>query len=69
MPPCRHCGDELPADCPATVQSCRGYADWRSRQRGDLLPAGESDALSLYAGLCSLGVALRDGLDVMPELD
>jgi hypothetical protein len=66
---CRHCGDELPVDCPASVTSCRAYADWRARERGDMLPADEADSLMLFAGLCSLGVALRDGLDVLPDLD
>jgi hypothetical protein len=66
---CRHCGDELPVDCPITVTSCRSYADWRTRERGDLLPAEEADALTLFATLCPLGVALRDGLDMLPDLD
>jgi hypothetical protein len=69
MPACRHCGDDLPEDCPATVTSCKSYADWRARQRGDMLPADEADALALYAGLCAFDVALRDGLEMLPELD
>ena len=65
---CRHCQDELPADCPPGVTSCRSHADWRARQCGDMLPADEADALTLLAGLCVMDVALPDGLDVLPEL-
>jgi hypothetical protein len=66
--PCRHCGDDLPEDSPASVTSCRGYADWRARQMGDMLPAEEADMLGLFAGLCALDVATRDGLEMLPEL-
>jgi hypothetical protein len=69
MPPCRHCGDELPEDCPATLTSCKAYCDWKARQRGDMQPADEADALALYAGLCRFYVALRDDLEMLPELD
>jgi hypothetical protein len=65
---CRHCGEELPADCPAGVTSCRGYLDGRARRKRDLLPAEEADALTLLAGRCALDVALRDGLDQVPRL-
>jgi hypothetical protein len=65
---CRHCGDELPRDCPPGVTSCRGYADWRARQKGDLLPTEEADALLLLAGLCEPDVAVRDGLPELPRL-
>jgi hypothetical protein len=68
MPRCRHCHDDLPADCPATLTSCRQYADWRARRRGDLLGAAEADDLTLYAGLCALYVSLRDGLRELPDL-
>ena len=34
---CRHCDDELLADYPPGVTSCKSYADWRARQRGDIL--------------------------------
>jgi hypothetical protein len=35
---------------------------------GDLLPAEEADMLTVWVGLCRLDVALRDGLEMMPEL-
>jgi hypothetical protein len=65
---CRHCHDGLPADCPADVTSCRAYSDWRARRQGDLLAAAEADDLTLYAGLCALAVATRDGLADLPDL-
>jgi hypothetical protein len=34
-----------------------------------MLPAEDADALGLFAGLCSLDVAIRDGLELLPELD
>jgi hypothetical protein len=42
MPRCRHCHDYLPADCPQGLTSCRAYADWRARSKGDLLPGDEA---------------------------
>jgi hypothetical protein len=68
IPRCRHCHDDLPADCPPDLTSCRAYADWRSRSKGDLLPGDEADDLMLYAGLCALSVMFRDGLEQMPDL-
>jgi hypothetical protein len=68
MSRCRHCHDGLPADCPADVTSCRAYADWRARRRGDLLDGREASDLTLFAGLCALAVALRDGLAEVPDL-
>jgi hypothetical protein len=35
---CRYCGDDLPADAPPGVDTCREYARWRARQAGDMLP-------------------------------
>jgi hypothetical protein len=66
---CRHCGDELPDDGPPDVTSCRGYANWRARQAGDMLPVDEADVLTLWAGLCAMYMATRDGLELLPELD
>jgi hypothetical protein len=68
MPRCRHCLDDLPADAPPHVTSCRQYADWRARRRGDLLGPAEADDLTQCAGLCALYVSLRDGLGELPEL-
>jgi hypothetical protein len=65
---CRHCHDDRPADCPADVPSCKGYADWRARRQGDLLGEREAEDLTLYAGLCARSVALRDGLVEVPDL-
>jgi hypothetical protein len=66
---CRHCGHDLPPDCPATVTSCKGYCDWLAQKRGDMLTADEADVLTLFAGLCALSVAIRDGVEIIPELD
>jgi hypothetical protein len=53
MPPaCRHCGDELPEDCPPHLTSCRAYADWRARQAGDLLDEEEAGCLMLLRFNC-----------------
>jgi hypothetical protein len=68
MPRCRHCHDDLPADCPQGLTSCRAYADWRARQCGDMLGEQEANDLTLYAGLCALAVAVRDGLAEVPDL-
>lgn len=32
---CRHCGEDLPDDCPEGVTSCRGYCDWKARRAGE----------------------------------
>ncbi len=69
MSRCRHCGDDLPDDAPPSVSSCRSYADWRARQAGDMLTEDEAVDLTLFAGLCELDVATRDGLEMLPELD
>jgi hypothetical protein len=70
MPPrCRHCEDELPEDCPAGVTSCASYCNWKAGQRGDMLPENEARALELWKGLCALDVAIRNGLELLPELD
>jgi hypothetical protein len=65
---CRHCDDELPSDVPPHVISCKGYADWRARLKGDMLPADEADDLTLYGGLGALAVALGDGLPRLPDV-
>lgn len=57
MPQCRHCGDELPKDCPPEVTSCRGYADWEARTRGDMLPAWRARDLMLFRWCCEATVA------------
>jgi hypothetical protein len=66
---CRHCGDTILEDCPAHVTSCRGYADWWAKQRGDMLSEDEAKTLTLLGFFCSLNVALRDGLELIPELE
>jgi hypothetical protein len=68
MPHCRHCGDELPDDCPTRVASCQAYGDWRARRKGDLLGAAEANDLILLAGLCAVAVALRDGPAKLPDV-
>ena len=60
---------KLPDDCPADVTSCRAYAEWKAKQKGDMLTADEAAMLGLFAGLYELDVACRDGLDLPPELD
>jgi hypothetical protein len=57
------------ADAPADVSSCKGYANWQAHQLGDMLPADKADDLTLLGGLCSLLVALREGLPRLPDLD
>jgi hypothetical protein len=69
MTTCRHCGDDLPGDAPPGVTSCKGYADWRDREAGDMLPADEADALTLLAFYCAFTVSIRDGLAELPDLD
>jgi hypothetical protein len=66
---CRHCGDDLPDDAPATVTSCRAYCAWFARRRGDTLTTLEADSLTLWPMYCALDVALRDGLPELPDLD
>ncbi len=66
---CRHCNDPLPDDAPPEATSCKQYARWRARQRGDMLPEDECDDLTLLGGLCALLVALREGLPRLPDLD
>lgn len=34
-----------------------------------MLPADEADMLGLFAGLCEWDVAIRDGPELLPELD
>jgi hypothetical protein len=34
-----------------------------------LLPAGEADDRTVFADLCALLVAIRDGLPELPDLD
>ena len=42
--------------------------DWRAKQRGDVLPAGAVDMLTVWAGLCALDCAIWDGQEMLPEL-
>ena len=42
----RHCGDDLPADCPPGVISCKAYSGRLARVRGDL-PAAGNDLLEV----------------------
>jgi hypothetical protein len=63
---CRLCGDELPGAPPGVVTS-RAWADWRARQRGDLLTGAEARDLLLFRGLCSLSQAIGQGNDTLPE--
>lgn len=64
---CRHCGDDLPEDCPDTVTSCRGYSAWQARQTIGL-DATDVHRLELLPAFCSVHVAIRDGLETLPEL-
>jgi hypothetical protein len=66
--PCRHCGDDLPADAPPGVDTCKGYARWRARQAGDMLPWEVADALVLYAHFCAMSVAIREGRELLPDV-
>jgi hypothetical protein len=68
VPRCRHCHDDLPADSPPHVTSCRQYADWRARRAGDALPPEEADAVTVYAGLCAVQVGLRQALAELPDV-
>jgi len=68
-PTCRHCGDELPEDCPTNATSCIAYADWRARQLGDMLDEETAKALTLFKFYCAFTVALRDGLEELPHLE
>ncbi len=69
LPVCRHCGDTLPDDSPPDLTSCRAYADWQAKRRGDMLSEDEAGALTLLAFYCALDVAIRDGLKEVPELE
>jgi hypothetical protein len=65
-PVCRHCGDELPEDCPPHLTSCRAYWDWRARQAGDMLTEEESAALTTAAAGSGRCRCLRAGGDWWP---
>jgi hypothetical protein len=69
MPTCRHCGDELPEDSPTHLTSCRAYADWRARLRGDLLTEAEANDLLLLRAYCALQVVYYGRLEKVPELE
>lgn len=56
---CRHCGDNLPTNCPPDVITCRGYCDWIAYRLGDRLPASSMKYLILLAALCSLDAGAR----------
>jgi hypothetical protein len=47
------------------VTTCSEWAAWRAAVAGDVLPAEEADALTLYGGLCRLGAALATGRDLV----
>ena len=68
MPTCRHCGDELD-DAPLGVDTCKKWCAWQARQLGDMLTEEEAKRLELFAFLCAIEVATRDGLELVPELD
>jgi hypothetical protein len=65
---CRHCGDPLPDDAPAHVTSCRGWYDCRAGLAGDLLDDATAQQLRLYRHFCEWSAALRDGMELIPEL-
>lgn len=58
---CFRCGDDLPCDAPPGVATCRQYATAVARARGDMLTEEMAHDLTLYAGLCAIDVAIRDG--------
>lgn len=53
---------------PDGVTSCRGFADWRAKQAGDMLTDGEGLLLQMDYTLCELSVSMRDGSKLLPEL-
>jgi hypothetical protein len=63
---CQLCGEAL-SGAPPGVDTCRLWADWRARQRGDLLTGAQADALLLFRWLCSLSRAIEQGSDTLPE--
>ena len=65
---CRHCCDTLPDGAPSAITSCRADSSRRARVRGDMLPAYETDELTLCAGMCALTVAIRYGLPELPNV-
>jgi len=50
------------------VTSCKGYAHWRARQAGDMLPEDVAKRLELLSLFCAMEVAIRDGLELLLEL-
>ncbi len=58
---CARCLDPLPDDAPPGLLTCREYADWVARTKGDQLTADRADALQLFWLMCGLDEALREG--------
>jgi hypothetical protein len=65
----RHCGDELPDDCPTEITSCRSYANWKAKQKGDTLTEEFAVMLIMFECFFALDAASRDGLENLPDLD
>jgi hypothetical protein len=63
---CSRCGDSL-SGAPPGVTTCPGWAAWKAHCYGDTLTEDEANGLLLFRGLCSLAVAIRRGLDELPE--
>jgi hypothetical protein len=51
------------------VATCRQWARALARRRGDCLPTQLADDLAVYATLCELQAAIRDGLPELPRGD
>ena len=51
------------------LDTCRKRCAWHARKRGDMLTELEAKSLELSAFLCALDVALRDGLELVSDLD
>jgi hypothetical protein len=47
--------------------TCRQWADTEATARGDLLTESLAADLKLLAFWCAFGVALRDGLEELPD--
>jgi len=58
---CSRCNDDLPADAPPSVRTCRDYADMIAREHGDMLDEESSQSLMLMRLFCSLDYALANG--------
>lgn len=58
---CSRCNDDLPADAPPSVRTCRDYADMIARERGDMLDEAMSNMLMMMRLYCALDYALAHG--------